>query len=732
MGIDLQALSITSAFNSILSFFKSQENNSRWKDLSTGAEGIFLIRMLANILSNISYRMITARRENFLSTANLLSSCLGVSVNLGYSANRGSNQKRLITLIPNKDYVIKKLDAIGAFNEDVLIYALDDLTLKAGVSTNINVVIGRKNVINFRANTNRVQPFTRFETGISQDFVLRLYGSEPGTTTEEGTVVPTTENMKELLDDMYLVRTNPYSSVDILYLNNVSTNKYRYGSESWFSLEYIILEDLQLGNLSNSMFSCGDYVSTLYTQNYVPFETPNSLKINAPIDHEVQNLIRSKDDYAKRVKQVIPNVIQASYTPVTPTYTLISYLKDDYTLLQPEEISTLNKVLLKENFFGTPLPDLTSPIKETIDLNITIATADKLKESREIREDIDNIIKSSYSTLMNQTFNTYSLERLIEGLSYVKWARVKHKDDAWQPRTTLPLGTVTKENDLYYKASRILGLSNATEPLWNIPQEDSVSIDTGLITYDGSLTWKTYKRLNVSDITAWSAGAKHKIGDYVYASNDLYADYMFKCIDIKKMSGNSIIDTTTIDVGDFITDGGIIWVCINNLPDLPERQRQTSYTLGDSVNIGGKTFQVISYAGRTSDAKPMFEVKSLPITQVDTDNNKFMFEGNKSSYFNKGDIIKAPIDEENKGEYSKTVVYTFKVKSVTFSQIGNTVYTNIETEQDIPINVQFEYIYPDLKGTQDGELLWEIVDDVDDITYNWNVYNSFQYDLNVV
>ena len=78
MALDLQALSISSAFTSILNFFKSQENNSKWKDLNTGAEGIFLIRMLANIINSISYKLVTARRENYLSTVKLLSSALGL------------------------------------------------------------------------------------------------------------------------------------------------------------------------------------------------------------------------------------------------------------------------------------------------------------------------------------------------------------------------------------------------------------------------------------------------------------------------------------------------------------------------------------------------------------------------------------------------------------------------------------------------------------------------------
>ena len=113
MALDLQALSISSAFSSILNFFKSQENNSKWKDLNNGAEGIFLIRMLANILNSISYKLVSARRENYLSTAQLLSSALGMAVNYGYSANRGSNQRRLIQLTADGNYTLPKFSLIG-------------------------------------------------------------------------------------------------------------------------------------------------------------------------------------------------------------------------------------------------------------------------------------------------------------------------------------------------------------------------------------------------------------------------------------------------------------------------------------------------------------------------------------------------------------------------------------------------------------------------------------------
>ena len=69
MAIDLQSLSITSAFNSIVGYFRSQENNSAFRDLTNTSEGSFLIRLLANVISVLSYRIVAQSRENYLSTA---------------------------------------------------------------------------------------------------------------------------------------------------------------------------------------------------------------------------------------------------------------------------------------------------------------------------------------------------------------------------------------------------------------------------------------------------------------------------------------------------------------------------------------------------------------------------------------------------------------------------------------------------------------------------------------
>ena len=969
MGISLDSLSITSAFNSILNFFKSQENNSKWKDLSAGSEGIFLIRMLANILSNISYRLVTARRENYITTANLLSSALGIALNLGYSAHRGTNQKRKIQFEANSDYVIPSHTVIGSYdgNYDVIyvgdidpvtklrkglvlegplelekIRSIDSLTKTIVVNTDITddvkvgdlidvegtgsadgrytifslnikvindntytyittveplkgdytadgthdayaikitiqdfkIVIGKLKTITWVADTSKVQPFTRFEEGISEDYVLYLDGAE----------VPTSNIVRDLKDDMYLVRTNPYSSVDILYLNNIATAKHKYGSESVFTLKYVELADVEYQELEEKMSGYGKVTSTISISQYTPFEKIEDIKINAPVDHETQHLIRSKKDYTKRIKQVLPNIIETAYKAITPTYTLVSYLKDDCTLIDEKEIGEVRDVLIYENYFGAPLPDAMHPQREGINLGIRMFVTDKLVDSNDIRYDINNILKTNYAKLLNQTFDTYALERLIEQLSYVKWARVAFNYSEWVSRGSTDLGSIIKVGDTYYKADKILGVSGGTEPQWNIPIDTAplnIDLDKNYETNDGGVIWRAYKRLDVEKIKKYECGTKYSIGDYVYT--DTYPHFMFKCVDLLKSSGTSNIDTTTTENGDFIIDGELVWVCKEYSSSYPVRKAAYHYRLGDSANIGSKSFEVIGYIGKTGYISPTFEkafynvngcvtpqqikdftlvengyfelvgdqtslfpigstmiagkdngeetpykvlsrilkdgntrvfvttridTRSVPIEtalpvgfgstsiftvrgnrldmfkigkimkalgkktdathtvvgvsfdyniinvryvssediteitirdRLDPDvtyetliepgytylksplNNSFIIGGDVTAFFKPKSIIKAKTDEG--------VEMSYVVKSTEFDNLNKITYVLVT--QEISKTNNYENLAPSWQGTEDGEIKWVIVEDINNITYEWNVYNDISYRMSV-
>ena len=747
MALDLQSLSLTSAFNSIVAYFRSQENTSKWRDLSRNSEGSFLIRMLANIMSTLSYRIVAQSRENYLSTAALTSSNIGIAVNLGYSAFRGSNLKRLIQLIPNGNYTLPKFSVIGTYNNFYNILTLDDVELQEGIPTTIRTVVGNVREESFIAGTSDIKIFSLFTGGISEDFILFKDNDE----------VPTTKVIKDMISDKYLVRTNPYGSVDIAYLNTFSTAKYKYGTGTEFTIRYVELADADVIPYASNMFNYGTLGDVVTISTFIPFESPDSIKITAPLDHETQNLIRSKADYANRLQEIIPAVTQANWKALTPTYTLITYLQDTSTLLtgtrvfpgsaaetkdrlSGTEIEEVRNILKEENYFGTPLPDITPPRREVADLTIQLALKDKYKSISDINLDIDNILKNYYNRELEVTFNIFDLERLIEELSYVKYARVTFTINERTTNADYQLGHIIKVGDNYYRASKVLGYTGVTEPAdgWPVPINAPSEIDTDIIVQDGSIYWKCFKRLpGIPDsmISQRGPSTRYGLGDYMYLSQ--FPDYMFKCVDMFKTSGSTAPDTTGHSLGDFIVDGGIVWVVKDFINDdnTGTWASLTQFQLGETINSGGPySLECVSYTGSTGSLEDLvFEQYEYPILSIDSENARFYVEGDVTFYFRRGDIIEATYPQGTTTFAVSASLYPVVQNGKECTEIRVTRYQDgAETEEVIDPYKEYTKLEVTQRGTLDGTIQWSLINDVDKITYGWNSFVTFTHKLEIL
>lgn len=727
MALNLQSLSITSVFNSIVNFFRSQENNSRWRDLTTGSEGSFLIRLLSNVFSAISYRIVAQSRENFLTTAALQSSCTGIAVNLGYSVFRGSNLKRRVTLNPKGNYTFPNLSVIGTYSPEYDIIALTeedgtDLELVQGEPKEFKVVVGKIKEETFTTGTDAIKIFSLFTTGISEDYVLFLENRE----------VPTTKVIKDMIHDKYLVRTNPFSSVDIAYLNTFEGAKYKYGTGSEITIRYVELEDIEVQPFTSDMFEYGELLNVSNVSNYLPYESVDSIKVNAPLDHEVQNLIRSKPDYALRLKEIIPAIVDTNYKALTPTYTLISYLKNDNTLLSSTENEIVMDLLKQENFFGTPLPDITRPRREVAYLKISLELLNKYKNVSDVNEDVQNIIDNAYNSALGVNFDVYDLERRLETLSYVKYARVSHVINTRKLATNYQLGYILEKDGNYYKASKILGVSGDTALNWNsisnqlTAKQNSKEIDLGLEIRDGSILWRVYKRLpgleENYEIYKWHINTQYGIGDYVY--DELKPGFMLKCVDlIDKTSGATTPQITYAEIGDFIVDGSIVWVVKDYSAEYGLWQPIKTYRLGDSANLpslSNYSVECVSYLGTTDTVEDLdFEQRAYEVVSQTT--NTFILNGNKEYYFQNEDVISAA----HSGGYTSFLV----VSSVYNRDTSQTIIT-------VKPNIEADIVYTELitvsRGTQDGGILWTLVDNIDSITYDWNSFVTFSHEVEII
>lgn len=722
--IDVRSISITGAFNAIKAFFQSQENNSKWKDTETGAEGNFLMRMLANVIRVISQNTITGRREVFQDTANLLSSQIGIGVTTGsYPTYRGRNQRRLINFTPNDNMTIPMLTRIGAYN-DYGIYTVNDLTFVKDQPQEFSVVIGNLREVTWSANTSGIRKFVRFEQNISEDVDLLIDGTS---LTKEGAL---SKYVKDMIYDKYCILTNPWKSVTIQYLNNAANAKYKYSADTQFTLRYIELEDMDSIDFTTTMFTeYGKLNNVLTIENYVPFETVEDIKANAPVYRETQSKVRSKVDFADLVRDFVPSISKTNYEPLTPTYTAVTYLKKDNSLIEDHEYAQLAKDLEPCMAFGRPLPDIVDPLREVTTLDVTVGATNRYNDEASITADIQNIADAKYTNILEGTFDKYDLEQEINKLAYTKYSRVYVHVEDRAPYTQKQIGDYITANNLTYKCTGILGETGINEPDWNIPSDDNSveQIYTGLETEDNTIVWACYKRLNVKGIQSWKASKKFKLGEIVYS--DSIPQYMFKAVDIIRATGVSAPDVTGVEVGDYVYDGTMVLLCITYNNTYPDRVNNTKYRLGTKFNYSGLSFEYVGMTGYTSSDETLTfndaEYQLLPLTGNDYD-RAYKLDGQTCLYVddtevakmvNPGDILRVNLVEEVDKEWeevsannltmnSKLVTKVKKYKDKETDSSGGTDTPIIEPETTVTVITNFTAnVAPDVSQVQMGETI---------------------------
>lgn len=662
MSLDIKALSITAMFNNIKSFFQSQENNSRWRDLSKGAEGIFFMRMIANLLSVLSSRIMTNRREVFHDTANLLSSQIGLAVNNGYSVYRGRNHRRRVRLVldSNINKTIPALSVVGFYDTDYAIITLEELNpSKNNTEENKTIefmaTVGALKEISWQANTSELKKFVRHEQGISEDYQLF----------RNGEIVPTSKIAKDKIHDKYYLYTNPYKSVTIEYLNNMKGAEYTYDNNTTYTLRYVELADMPLNEFTADMFTIGTLESSVVVSSFKPFEDIESIKQNSPVYREMQNLIRSKEDWKDAYKDALPVVKEITYRALTPSYTQLSCIKSDYTLMESvynsrmTEIEDIEEKSIRETleparYFGRPFPDNEDPKREVTTLNILLGLTSVYKYEEDIKAEVRDILDKMYTDKFNQIVDIYDVEQALKSLPYVKYARVSVSTPERENFTTYRKGdTVTETLDIgnnetiekVYRCKDVLGLSSFVEPTWNVPGT-SKDIETGYITEDNELIWQCYKKLeNMENVTPWNYNSYYGVGDFV--STETYPNHVFKCISLIAKSGSQTPDVVNVDLKDFVEDGNILLVCIPYNSAYKERESKTNYKLRDKINISGLSFEVVGFLGTTSGAtsikvrsesQELYAIPSEARTEI-APGSLYLADEDFRTYVKQGDLI---------------------------------------------------------------------------------------------
>jgi len=578
--IDPTSVSFSQIKEDIELFLLSKPDADAWIDFFASGTGQTVVELIAGLASLLSYNIITGRREVYLPYAQNRSSHIASAQSMGYSVFRGRNSVIRLTVTPNVTQILPKFSTVGTAKDQDLIL-LEDIAVNDGVPIDVDVVVGT--VSSEIQSITSVLPSTfRFTSNnISDDYRLFLNTTE----------VETSDRILELINDKFTVMTNVYNSVDIMYLN-ADTAPVQYITGDELKVYFVELKDLTFdtGDLD---FLYGSIDTAIIQSNYQERETKPEVKINAPLFHETQSVIRGRQDYLKVFKFLDTSINDTDFQDVTTAVVELVYVLDSLLALTDAERQGFVDQLMSSRPMGLEPPLIKHPVHVplTIDilLNLLDSTGDPVT-------DVEAIVSPS-EKILKQEFDFGALEKSLEDLSYVETARVSISTEDWQEEHQYEKGGFvqpTVSNDRIYRANRILRFSGGSEPTWSTTLGDLVE--------DGDITWETIQVCEIPD--TWASTTHYDRYDIVRPP--VPNGYMYQVVGYKNYSGSSseiqqvdfdaVPDAGTwrIHFGDeettdlaFDADATAVQTAMNALTALSEVVVVGDYSAGFTITFAG-------------------------------------------------------------------------------------------------------------------------------------------------
>jgi hypothetical protein len=599
--LNSQSITFSEVQKDQVAYLDSKTDSNVWRDRYDHSSGTIELELNSVVSAHLLRKVLFERREAYLHEAKKLSSVIGIANNLGYSVKRPSNAKVRIKILPNQTITISKFQEIGLI-KDVTLLAQDTITLISGVVTYVDCIIGLKKTATITAKSNELDLFRFIEQDVSND--IRLFITNNSITQE----ISFTEKILDLNNDKFVVITNPFTSIDLMYLNDIS-GQYYYDTGSVIELEYIESNDLDFELI---MAQVTLYYGTFYptvisplsgdTQilsAYRPIEDILSVAINAPLYFESQGLIRGREDFRKNFAILGGGtLIDTNGRDISPAFVELTYVKSDKTLLTNIEKTNYLIELNKLTNYGVKINSMSDPVQVSYQLKLTLKqylgtdisnVANSVNEIFEYRHKdnlppfVDNRISRRESKL-EYLLSLDQLEHEIVRIENertrqvpIQVARVEIATTSKLSNTAYTRGQFVKlipDNGFIYECMKS-GITNPTIPNIDFPI--------------------TENSLLIENLQSWQVGFNYVVGDYVKTLNTP-SPYVFKCVQAGLSGGfepswnqSTSEDIATIDNSvlwraylPLDISGFLIWKCRN--PNIRELEIQWNEYL--DINYG--------------------------------------------------------------------------------------------------------------------------------------------------
>lgn len=729
------AISFTNIKNSLQSYIQNKSDvTSTWKDFYTAGAGQTVLELDAAVAAFYAFHFIIGRRESFLTVAQNYNSVVGGALDKGYNCSRGHNVHIRIQIVPTKTQSLSKWSIVGSYGEyDVVL--LEDAILNKGIATTIDCVIGNSSVQTVPIKTTDLQQFVFTAANTTDDVRLILTDRE----------VPFSTELKDAVNDNYIMLTNPYGSVDVFYLNN---GNYKYTVADTLNLQFIERNNITFGAISKSTLVidvASQVDDIILIEDRLDVEDKEHIRLAAPIYHETNNVVRARKDYVKFLKENNALIIDANDKDLNPGLIALTYLKKydseaGTSLLTAQEKQDYVKFMMSICPDGVAKAFIEDPVRVVRSLAITLWQKSNENIQATIEDDIDNIL-DTYRDRLAPVLDLNQIEHDIEQLPGVKIARVdlgaseyeNNKKYKLYDVVTVPkilVGTEYQTWTMY--CGKIQSKTGDTEPDW------ATAGSIGDQIQDNNFIWENSNKYTTSINASWN-----KDGTY-----ELYSDINVGY----EVPPKQTLATQPLWGAQLKKDGNVTW---NKLKDygtlLSTRQDNTKYVLNQQVIVEANNqlavYNAVGVTHKTSASKPNWNVN---IDEFVIDNAitwKCLYNARRNNYnYLAGDLVAIGKDDKlyvyialSDGTTGDTEVLDGSAAitdgTITWSlQETLTGYTNWATNTEIPIDRYINgddkyFISVSVDNTTSGTVTFYNKKWLQDVTDNNIIWKLDTFDL---
>jgi hypothetical protein len=580
----------------IRAFIDGLPDAAKWQDFFDSSQGTTIIDIMAGMGGFFAYNTIVARRENYIRNVTNRSSAVGIAGYLGYSAFRGTNSKLKLNVTPNFTGTINKKDILGSV-QDKDIIALADTPVTSGIAVDIDVVVGSLLSEDITVPNAKPNSFRYSKKNVSSDIFLSLNGTE----------VPLSSTLIDATKEKFVAISNVFGSVDVFYLNTPTfTTKYDTGDT--LTLEWIELGDLTFA-LADVSFDFGTLNTSEVTSNFIVQEDTDSIKINAPLFHETQFVIRGREDYLKNFQLIDTTLLDTDFRDISPSVIDLVYIRSDLSLFSAAEKAVLIAELATFRSMGLQPPTISDPVRVPLSLQVTATLANA--DGDPVTEITDKV--NLRENILQKLINFGLLENEIESAANILIARPVIISATWSAALKVRKGsyiTPTVDNGRIYRVNEFIYLSAGVEPTFPVVEGDLIT--------DGEIVWEARAQQNLLRLD-WLATTQYREGDIVVPTTPNNFEYV--AVDFINLSGATepvwppLSGQTPAQVqGTLVEDGGILWMMLPQVGTPAVWTTATNYKTGSLIiptnqttsDMIGVMLQCVGFLGTTAGSEPVF------------------------------------------------------------------------------------------------------------------------------